>query len=159
MIKKPSHSDITRREFIGNHGLLVTIVAFMCGIKLDAAIVPTNNVGFKLDRLRWDDDRGKMERSMSEQWAYENDETKGNGTLQTLMWQAAREEPDLDPALTERERRIVAMVIQWLATGCGCSFLYEASRRMGPNHLCYPFHNAQRYADDHKSWQGHDYSI
>jgi hypothetical protein len=107
----------------------------LCGIKLPAA--ETDNTGFRLDRTRWDDDTGRLEKALSEQWAEECKRHNGD-TLQTLMLQAARlEGPDFDPIVSPRERKIVAMMMQWLGTNCGCSFLYEASKRWG--HAQYPF--------------------
>ena len=136
---------ITRRRFVQSHGILATLFAYLCGVKLCAD--ETDNLGFMLDRSRWNDDGGRREKALADAWSEANKSRHNGGILQMLMCQAAtREGEGFSPALSARERKIVAMVIQWLGTNVGSCFLYEASKRMGKEHECYPFHNQNREA-------------
>lgn len=137
------NNEITRRKFIQSHGIVALIIAYICGVELQAE--ETNNYGFHFDRTRLDDRTGRLEKALADEWARENETRYNYGILQLLMLQAApKEGPEFDPWLTERERKIVAMVVQWLGTNCGRSFLYEASRRAGKEFECYPFYNSTK---------------
>ena len=63
--------------------------------------------------------------------AEENKENDGSrsilGFLQQLMCGKSEFQ---DKYLTNRERRIVATVIQWLGASCGRGFLHEANRKL-----------------------------
>lgn len=107
--------------------------------------IPPDNTGYWQHRIadHVQDDQGKMERAMAEQWLKENEERSGlnygMGILQDLMLSTLEHErpKGFIPWVSNRERKIVATVIQWLSTNCGRSFLFEASKRMG--RAVYPF--------------------
>lgn len=88
-----------------------------------------DNTGYWPDRVAFNE----IERAMAEQWSVENEERPGlnygHGILQDLMLSTHwNEKPEgFDPWLSDRERKIVAMVIQWLGTNVGRSFLHEAN--------------------------------
>jgi hypothetical protein len=140
-MKESAITNMTRRQFAQSHGIIAMLLAYLCGVKLDAK--ETDNTGFRLDRTRWNDDTGLLEKALAEQWAIENS-TKhgGHGIAQQLMLQAARlEGANFDPWLSARERKIIAMMMQWLGTNCGHGFLFAASKRAGKKFVCYPFRN------------------
>lgn len=103
--------------------------------------IPPDNTGYWQHRIAdgVPDEFALIERSLAEAWKDANDIEQsigvnhGCGILQDMMLSTHRHEKpkSFDPWLTNRERKIVATVVQWLGTNCGKSFLYEASRRMG----------------------------
>lgn len=126
-----NNTDISRRDFAK---LYAVIFAWLLGAHVGAQ--ETDDTGFRLDRTRWNDDTGRLEKALAEHWSNKNKRRPGinygNGILQDLMLQAARTEPpEFDPWVTPRERKIVAMVVQWMGTNCGRSFLWEAHQKGG----------------------------
>lgn len=84
------------------------------------------NEGFSLERLNYEKD--DLENAFHAEWLKENLPMSGinggNGTLHLLMSQH-------DIEVSDRERKIVAHVIQWLGTNCGRCFLENALKRCG----------------------------
>lgn len=112
------------------------------GIEYEGATwrrIPPDNSGYWQHRIadHVPDQYALIERALAEQWKHDNEETAGRnygmGILQDLMLSTLQHEnpKNFNPWLSNRERKIVATVIQWLGTNVGRSFLYEASRRMG----------------------------
>lgn len=136
--------ELSRRDF---HKLFAVMFAWLIGAQIKAEDL--DNTGFRLDRTRHNDSTGRLEKALSDHWAEENKACRavnyGHGILQDLMIQSAKtEDPDFDPWVTPRERKIVAMVVQWMGTNCGRSFLFEASKQAGEEFVCWPFHNQNR---------------
>lgn len=132
---KTTPKGINRREF---SQLFSMLFCFLVGVKVVTA-EETDNYGFHIDRTRINDRTGKIEKALADQWQEEN--KRYGGLLDLLVMQAGQfEGPDFDCRVSDRERKIVGMVVQWLGTNCGRSFLYEASRRMGAAQ--YPFEKA-----------------
>lgn len=131
---------MNRREF---SQVFAMLFGYLCGFTVEAE--DTDNRGFHLDRIRIEDGQGFIEKCLSDEWQQEN--KRYGGLLDTLMFQASREEgPGFDCRISPRERKIAGMVIQWLGTNCGRSFLHQASLRMGGND--YPFPTALRAANE-----------
>lgn len=151
-----TNSHLSRREFAQLN--FFTALLLMLGVVKADEWKEKDNYGFKLDRTRIQDGQGKIERALADTWAKWNRRSPGlnygEGILQDLMLGCYRYEhpTDFDPWLSDRERKIVAMVIQWLGTNIGRSFLCEASEAMGVKQ--YPFSEAIRKLndDEEKEW-------
>lgn len=90
------------------------------------------NVGIYTKRL----DHNEREKAFHEQWQQENAPVAGvnhgHGILQDLFIESdsqfSRKTIEL---ITDRDRMIVATVIQWLGSNCGMAFLAESLARFG----------------------------
>ena len=101
-------------------------------------IVKTNgskNLGFFTERLKYDE--FDLENSLSKNWKEEQKRKNinhGQGILQDLFITPSGSMIKNDKAITkitDRDRLIVATVIQWLGTNCGMCFLNEAMNEAG----------------------------
>lgn len=103
--------------------------------------LPPDNTSWWQTRLQGTDDHGLYERSFHEVWLKQNDQhysSYGCGLAQDLMLSTHNhEKPEqLEPWLSNRERKILATFVQWLGTNCGLSFLFEVTRKAGkPQYL------------------------
>lgn len=92
---------------------------------------PPDNNSYSQDRLTFNDYTGWAENAYHDAWIEENKEDNGSlgmiGFLQQFMCGKSEFQ---DKYLTNRERRIVATVIQWLGAGCGRGFLHEVNRKL-----------------------------
>lgn len=96
-------------------------------------------IGYSKRRLSYDPNayRGTaMEIGFAAEWQRENmreHSHKSIGLLQFLMLQESQEPENkgLEPWVTDRERRIVATVVQWLGTNVGRGFIHAAMARAG----------------------------
>jgi hypothetical protein len=92
---------------------------------------PPDNRSFSQGRLGIPDYTGYQEQALHNLWQDRNkeqDQWTGDGwsgILQTLF--NGRKEFE-DKYLTNRERRIVATIVQWFGTNCGRAFLNEAEQ-------------------------------
>ncbi len=94
------------------------------------------NVGFRVDRT----EHNPVEKAFHDQWMKENEPVAGyncgNGILQDLFIESdghpfsAFNGRKTVEVITDRDRMIVATVIQWLGSNVGQGFLYEALRRV-----------------------------
>lgn len=136
---------LTRRQF---SQLWTGIFAVLCGIKIEPDhIEAKDNTGYSTHRISEDVplDWKLIEKGLSEEWSHWNDPKRngGHGILQDLMIQNSRIAgigDDYNPWVSDRERKIVGEVIQWLGTNVGRGFLFAASQRMGCGQ--YPFQAA-----------------
>ena len=84
------------------------------------------NEGYATDRLNYD--KGDLENAFHDEWIKENlpqpGLNSGRGILQGLMNHHEIE-------ISDRERKIVASIIQWLGTNIGSSFLDNSLKRAG----------------------------
>lgn len=92
------------------------------------------NVGINLNRLEHND----REKAFHDQWLKENDPllyiNYGNGILQDLFLRSERIGLGADTCIhkiNQRDREIVATVIQWLGSNIGMCFLEESLKRCG----------------------------
>lgn len=93
------------------------------------------NVGIEYKRLQ----HNKREQAFYEQWRIENAPNAwincGHGILQDLFIKTSHDSVGTKGKVIEeisnRDRMIVATVIQWLGTNCGMGFLQEALKRFG----------------------------
>lgn len=98
---------------------------------------PDPNASWMLGRQRMPDAQGQLEAMAAKVWIEQNRDRNGvnygHGQAQDLMLGVQQfEKPvDFDPWLTERERRIMATLWQWLFTNCGRGLLHESYRRAG----------------------------
>lgn len=85
------------------------------------------NIGYLKERA----DHCEREKAFQQQWIKQNTPyswlNKGNGTLQDLFIS----DQEYVHVITEKERWIVATVIQWLGTNCGMCFLEETLAKFG----------------------------
>lgn len=93
------------------------------------------DLGYETDRLKFD--INDLENAFSSYWRKENKKSPGinfgKGLLQDLFF-AERKFPYVPwkfLTVTNRERLIVATVIQWLGTNCGFAFLCGVLRKAG----------------------------
>lgn len=132
---------MNRREF---NQLFAGIFAMLCGFKVTAA-PEQDNTGYWPDRIipiEGHPDWNVWEQSFAAVWEKQNEPSPGlnygHGLLQDLMISTLKyENPFKSPSevwVTDRERKIVAMVVQWLGTSCGRSFLYEVQREAQRRH-------------------------
>jgi hypothetical protein len=91
-----------------------------------------NNKGYKFERTKYN----PQEKAFYEQWLKENEPNphinNGQGILQDLFIERNPEFPFQRKWITEinnRDRFIVATVIQWLGTNCGMSFLHKTLKK------------------------------
>ncbi len=94
------------------------------------------NIGFKHERTQWE--FSEMEKALSEYWQEENIARSwinfGYGSLQDLFFSHTGNffrPHKMETRITNRDRFIVATVIQWLGTNCGRGFLIEAFQKAG----------------------------
>lgn len=93
------------------------------------------NLGFFTERLKYDE--YDLENSLSRNWQKEQKRKNinhGHGILQDLFVNPSGNMFKNDEAITkitDRDRLIVATVIQWLGTNCGMCFLNEAMNEAG----------------------------
>lgn len=94
----------------------------------------TDNAPFPQVRHTWNDDQAEVERAVIEFWKKINRVNPGlnygMGEAQDVILSVVEHGdpgPDFDPILTQRERRILATFVAWMATNCGQSFV----RRLG----------------------------
>ena len=91
-----------------------------------------NNKGYKFERI----EHNPIEKAFYEQWLKENEPTQGinfgQGILQDLFIEIGEHmfERKWVTEINNRDRWIVATVIQWLGTNCGMSFLHEALKKV-----------------------------
>lgn len=92
------------------------------------------NVGLYTNRLEYND----REKAFHDQWLEENAPVasinNGHGTLQDLFIERCKTILGARKVLEEisnRDRMLVATIIQWLGSNCGMSFLSEALSRFG----------------------------
>lgn len=80
-----------------------------------------------------------LEKALADLWESENKKRRcvnyGQGILQDLFGRShptfGHRIPNFIHIITEKERWVVATVIQWLGSNCGQSFLNEAFRKAG----------------------------
>jgi len=99
----------------------------------------SKNLGWKTDRLNYDPK--DIENALSEHWVKENKKKAGinfgQGILQDLFFQrtghpfSVMADTKLFLKITNRDRLIVATVIQWLGTNVGFCWLREALSKAG----------------------------
>lgn len=96
--------------------------------------IPANNQSWMVGRQR----HNPIERALAEYWAEESVERRGCnygcGEAQDLILSIQDHETPDDLSegwLTNRERRIMASLVQWLGTNCGRGMLIEAYWRGG----------------------------
>lgn len=96
----------------------------------------SKNIGIREYRCK-DNPR---EQSFRDQWLKENEPhsgiNSGYGILQDLFIETANPVSALSggkilEVITDRDRMIVATVIQWLGSNCGMGFLHESLKRFG----------------------------
>lgn len=114
------------------------MIAFLtASIRVKAAIPSKDNYSYWKHRIadNLPEDWKFIEKALADEWVEWNDPSKhgGMGILQDLMLGTYKYESpeDFDPWVSDRERKIVATIIQWLGTNVGRSFLGAASSRMG----------------------------
>jgi len=82
--------------------------------------ISNKNIGYDVNRLNYN--RVDLENAFHTKWLEENlpraGLNSGGGILQDLMTHHKIE-------VTDRERKIVASVVQWFGTNCGSCFLEE----------------------------------
>lgn len=89
----------------------------------------SKNLGFFTKRLQFDE--YDIENSFSKKWKEEQNRTNinhGHGVLQDLFINPSGSMFKNDEAITkitDRDRLIVATVVQWLGSNCGMCFLNE----------------------------------
>jgi len=91
-------------------------------------ILPDNS-SYSQERLGIDDYTGRCEQALHNLWIEENAENEPwkmdkTGLLQSLI--NSRKEIT-DKFLTNRERKLVATIVQWFGTNCGRAFLETAN--------------------------------
>lgn len=92
--------------------------------------VPPDNSSYSQKRLGINDYTGRLEQAIHDLWQEENKESEpywrnldNVGFLQQMIF--GREEIK-DKFLTNRERKLIATIVQWFGTNCGNAFLYQA---------------------------------
>src|SRR6478672_1241153 len=91
------------------------------------------NKGLKVNRL----DHNPREKAFHDQWLKENEPkswiNQGHGVLQDLFIESDINmfNRKIHLAINDRDRYIVATVVQWLGSNCGMCFLGEALARVG----------------------------
>lgn len=94
----------------------------------------SKNLGFYTNRLEFD--KHDLENSFSKKWKEEQKRKNinhGHGILQDLFINksASISKNNVATKITDRDRLIVATVIQWLGTNCGTFFLNEVMSDAG----------------------------
>lgn len=98
----------------------------------------SKNLGWQTDRLEFD--KKDIENAFSFKWAKENKKNfginNGHGILQDLFFERNKNPFSMFTLpcrliITNRDRLIVATVIQWLGTNCGFCFLREVLSMAG----------------------------
>ena len=74
-----------------------------------------------------------LEKALAELWEEDNKPSAhthmGVGILQSLFWNDAAMFGSAEVDITDRERAIVATMVQWMGSPCGQFFLQEAEDR------------------------------
>lgn len=94
-----------------------------------------NNIGVSYDRTQFNE----REKAFADNWMLQNKPVPGLnyglGTLQDLFVSnphpQSLERRQITEKITDRDRMIVATVIQWLGTNCGMGFLSETVEEFG----------------------------
>lgn len=92
-----------------------------------------SNVGYRVERI----ENNEREKAFFEQWLKENEPVTGvnhgHGILQDLFIESTGflGQTKVIELINERDRYIVATIIQWLGTNVGMSFLHAALERFG----------------------------
>lgn len=90
--------------------------------------------------LRWDRTaHNPREKALADKWEEENEPNPGlnygHGILQDLFGKWGMFGPaggsEVSHVITDRERMIVATVVQWFGSNCGWGFLEEALKKCG----------------------------
>ena len=92
-------------------------------------VLPDNS-SYSQNRLGINDYTGRCEQALHDLWREENAEktwNSSNGRLGFFQTLVLRREEIADKYLTNRERKLIATVIQWLGTNCGRAFLDSAN--------------------------------
>ena len=134
-IKSFGGKDITfscKNDILGSV-YVIKVIKVDDGYKLEywgdsfKRILPDNS-SYSQKRLGISDYTGRCEQALHDLWQEENVENEGwkidkTGLLQGLI--NGREEIS-DKYLTNRERKLIATIVQWFGTNCGRAFLDSA---------------------------------
>jgi hypothetical protein len=98
----------------------------------DKIICYKHNIGMYPDRLK----HNPREKAFHDQWQQENAPVShvnhGHGILQDLFInETGPFTKKISEVMSQRDRMIVATVIQWLGSNCGMCFLEESLKRFG----------------------------
>lgn len=139
---------MNRRLFIQQLG--ATIAFLTASVRVKAALPPKDNSSYWKHRISDEtpEDWKRIEKALADEWAEWNDPKRygGMGILQDLMLGTYKlENPEeFDPWVSDRERKIVATIVQWMGTNVGRSFLAGVNKRLRVTH--FPFERSRKDA-------------